>query len=112
MSSGNREPCGKRWPVSDEERAQRIKLAEAMVTLGMTGWCLWLMVPAHRRQQWRMAAIARLQRWTGSAARRAGAGSMRAELASGQENYALPYSLSLWRDWLAAAYDRTRGVTP
>ena len=98
--------------MSDEERAQRIKLAEAMVTLGMTGWCLWLMVPAHRRQQWRMAMLAKLGRLTGSAARRAGAGSMRAELASGQENYALPYSLSLWRDWLAGAYDRTRGVTP
>jgi len=99
--------------VSEEEQlAQGAKLIEALLALGMTGWCLWQMIPQHRKQLWRMSLLSRLGRWTGSAARRAGAGSMRAELASGQENYALPYSLSLWRDWLAAAYDRTRGVTP
>jgi hypothetical protein len=99
--------------VSDEERlAQRIKLAEAMVGLALTLWCLWSMIPQHRRQQWRMRALLTLGRWTGSAARRTGAASMRAELATGQENYVLPYGLALAREQLTVMYDRTRGVTP
>lgn len=98
--------------MSDEELAQRVKLAEAALTLGLTLWCLWSMIPQHRRQLARMSLLTRLHRLTGWAARRTGAGSMRAELASGQENYVLPYSLSLVRDRLAAAYDRARGVTP
>jgi hypothetical protein len=98
--------------VSEEERAQRIKLAEALLSLGMCLWCLWLMIPEHRRQQWKMQRIDRLRRSTDWAARRAGAGSMRAELATGAENYALPYALASLRDRLAAAYDRTRGITP
>ena len=99
--------------MSDEERlAQRLKLIEAMFALAMTGWCLWLMIPQHRRQLWRMGVLAKCQQSTDWAARRAGAGSMRAELASGQENYTLPYGLSLAREQLSAAYDRARGVTP
>ena len=99
--------------MSDEERlAQRLKLIEATFALAMTGWCLWTMIPQHRRQLWRMRLLAKCQRSTDWAARRAGAGSMRAELASGQENYTLPYGLSLAREQLTAAYDRARGVTP
>src|SRR5271156_6683059 len=97
---------------SDETLAQRIKLIEAALTLGLTGWCLWLMVPEHRRRQWRMRLLLTLRLWTGTAARRTGAASMRAELASGQENYALPYGLSLAREQLTVMYDRARGVTP
>jgi len=99
--------------MSEEELpVQRLKMIEACLALGMTGWMLWSMVPVHRRQLWRMGLLARLQGWTGSAARRAGAGSMRAELASGTENYVLPYGLSLLREQLAALYNRTRGITP
>jgi hypothetical protein len=99
--------------VSDEETiAQRIKLTEAALTLGLTLWCLWLMIPEHRRKLWRMALLDRARRWTGWAARRTGAASMRAELATGAENYRLAYGLSLAREWLGAAYDRTRGITP
>jgi hypothetical protein len=98
--------------VSDEERLARMKMAEAFIGLGLSLWCLWLMIPQHRRQLWRMRVLAKCQQSTGSAARRAGAGSMRAELASGQENYALPYGLSLAREQLTAAYDRARGITP
>ena len=97
---------------SDEQVAQRIKLAEAVLTLGMTGWCLWLMVPQHRRLEWRMRMLAGLRRSTDWAARRTAAASMGAELASGHENYALPYGLSLARDRLTVLYDRARGVTP
>lgn len=99
--------------MSEEEQlAQRIKLAEAMIGLALTLWCLWLMIPAHRRQLWRMKALQAGRRWTDWAARRTGAASMGAELASGQENYLLPYGLSLAREQLTVMYDRTRGVTP
>lgn len=98
--------------MSDEEMAQRIKLIEAAVGLSLSLWCLWQMIPEHRRKLWRMRALARLQRLTGSAARRAGAASMRAELATGTENYHLAYGLALVRERLAAVYDRTRGITP
>jgi hypothetical protein len=98
--------------VSEEQLAQRIKLVEAGAALGLTLWCLWSMIPAHRRQLWRMKMLARLRQWTDTAARRTGAASMQAELDSGQQNYALPYGLSLARDQLTVAYDRARGVTP
>jgi hypothetical protein len=99
--------------VSDEERiAQRIKLLEAAIGLGLTLWCLWSMVPLHRRQLWRMGALEMLRQLAGNAARRAGAASMGAELVSGEQNYALPYTLSLAREQLGRAYDRARGVTP
>ena len=99
--------------MSDEERlAQRIKLAEAAMSLGLCLWCLWLMIPEHRRRLWRMRILAGLRQRTDWAARRTGAGSMRAELASGQENYVLPYGLSLARERLIVLYDRARGVTP
>jgi hypothetical protein len=99
--------------VSDEERlAQRLKLAEAAIALGMTAWCLWSMIPAHRRQLWRMRMLAVAHGWTDSAARRTGAASMGVELACGREDYVVPYVLSVGRDRLAAWYDRTRGVTP
>lgn len=98
--------------MSDEEMAQRVKMIEAALSLGITLWVIWTLIPQHRRQLWKMSMLNRLQRWTGSAARRAGAASMRAELASGLENYHLTYALSLARERLADAYDRTRGVTP
>jgi len=99
--------------VSDEERiAQRIKLLEAAISLGLCLWCLWSMIPAHRRQLARMQLLQLARQLAGNAARRAGAASMGAELTSGQQNYALPYTLSLAREQLGRAYDRARGVTP
>jgi hypothetical protein len=90
----------------------RVKLIEAMIGLGLSLYLLWIMVPEHRRQLLRMGLIARAERVTGSAARRAAALSMGAELATGEQNYGLPYLLSLAREQLAAAYDRARGITP
>jgi hypothetical protein len=98
--------------VSDEQFTQRMKLLEAAAGLSLTAWCLWAMIPQHRRQLWTMGLLSRLNRWTDWAARRTGAASMGAELANGHENYAVPYGLSLLRDRLAAAYSRARGVTP
>ncbi len=97
---------------SDEDLAQRVKLIEAAVSLGLCLWCLWLMIPEHRRKLWRMRVLAGLRQRTDWAARRTGAGSMRAELASGLENYVLPYGLSLARERLTVLYDRARGIIP
>ena len=95
--------------MSDKEQAE---LIQALLGIGLSLWMLWQMIPQHRRQLARMRLLLSLQRSMGWAARRAGAASMRAELATQQQNYVLPYSLSLARDRLAAAYDRTRGVAP
>ena len=95
--------------MSDKEQAE---LVQALLGISLSLWMLWMMVPEHRRKLWRMRLLLTARRWTDWAARRAGAAGMRAELAMSQQNYALPYSLSLLREQLAAAYDRTRGVTP
>ena len=99
--------------MSEEERlTQRLKMLEAAISLGLCLWCLWSMIPEHRRQLARMRILLQLRQLAGSGARRAGAASMAAELSTGQRNYVLPYSLSLVREQLGRAYDRARGVTP
>lgn len=95
--------------MSDKEQAE---LVQALLGISLSLWMLWMMVPEHRRKLWRMRLLLTARRWMASAARLAGAGSMRAELASGHQNYALPYSLSLLREHFAALYDRAREVTP
>jgi hypothetical protein len=102
-------------PEQDTERDQltaRLKLIEAGLALGLTLWCLWTMVPEHRRQLLRMGLALRAERVMGNAARRLGVLSMGAELATGEQNYMLPYWLSRAREQAAAAYERARGVTP
>jgi hypothetical protein len=98
--------------VSDDQYANRLKLLEAAAGLSLTAWCLWSVIPEHRRQLWRMGLLSRLHRWTATAARRTAAASMSAELAGGQENYTVPYGLSLLRDRFTIAYERARGITP
>src|SRR5579859_2203353 len=95
-----------------DEMTARLKLIEAMMGLGLTMWCLWLMIPEHRRQLLKMGMIARAERAARAAAHRAGVPAMGFELATGQRNYTLPYVLSLLSDRLAASYERARGVTP
>jgi hypothetical protein len=88
----------------------RLKLIEAALALGLTMWCLWTMIPEHRRQLLKMGLAKRAERVMEGAARRAGAASMGAELATGEQNYVLPYGLALARERLAALYERLRGV--
>lgn len=97
--------------MSDPERdpvTARLRLIEAVLSMALALWCLWSMIPEHRRQLLRMAMVARAQRAAGSAARRAGAASMGAELVTGQQNYTLAYALSLARDDLSRIYERVR----
>lgn len=90
----------------------RLKLIEVLMGLALTFWCLWTMVPEHRRQLLKMSVVLRAERAAGRAARRAGALSMGAELVTGQQNYSLAYGLSLLREQLVIMYDQARGVTP
>jgi hypothetical protein len=91
---------------------QRLKLAEAAIGLALSLWCLWSMIPEHRRLEWRMRCLLKAQDLTGMCARRTGVLSMRAELATGRQEYTLAYSLALVREHFTAMYDRARGVTP
>ena len=96
----------------DEEQATAwLQAAEAILGLVVSLWCLWLMIPEHRRQLGIMRLIMGAQTMTAGLARRTGAASMRAELATGQSSYWAPYALSLARDGLGRAYDRARGIT-
>lgn len=90
----------------------RLKLLEVLMGLALTFWCLWTMIPEHRRQLMKMRLIAQAERVAQNAARRAGALSMGAELATGQQNYSMAYGLSLLREQLAIMYDQARGITP
>jgi hypothetical protein len=99
--------------VSEEERmVQRLKLAEAAIGLALSVWCLWSMIPEHRRLEWRMRCLLKAQDLTGMCARRTGVLSMEAELATGHENYTLAYGFSVARERLAVMYDQARGITP
>lgn len=97
--------------MDEDELQRRAELIQALLSLAVAAWMLWTMVPEHRRREWRMRLLLAGRKMTGTCARRAGAASMRAELATGQPEYTVTYGLSLAREWLARAYDRTRGVT-
>lgn len=98
--------------MEEERLAAVLQAIEAVLGLALSLWCLWTMIPEHRRQLARMRLIMGAQTMTADFARRTGAASMRAELATGQSSYWAPYALSLTRDWLGEAYERARGITP
>ncbi|SRR6266702_1533286 len=96
----------------DEDTELRLRIAVQVLGLAYSIWMIWtLIVPPHQRQLLKMRALRAAQAMTAGSARRAGAASMAAELATGEENYALPYALSLARERLARGYDRIRGIT-
>lgn len=97
----------------DSDKTQRaLEVIERVLSMSLAGWMLWTMTPEHQRQALKMRLLSRAQMVTGRAASLTAAGSMRAELAHGLDNYALPYVLSLGREALGRAYDRARSVTP
>lgn len=99
--------------MPDSDLARRLRtayLALALVYLAAVMWTV--LVPPHRRTELRLRLYRSSGRVMSRLARRTGAASMGHELATGQQEYGLPYRLSLARDALARAYDRTRNVTP
>lgn len=100
--------------MDEDQAARRLKLIEALMSLGLAAWMLWTMIPQHNRQILKMRLILAGQKTTARCARLAGALSMGAELASGREPdgaYAVPLGLSHARDWLGRCYDKARNVS-
>lgn len=97
----------------DSDRTQRtLEALQQALSMSLAGWMLWTMVPEHQRQAFKMRILLTGQKIAGKGASLTAAASMRAELTSGLDNYALPYVLSLARELLGRAYDRARSVTP
>lgn len=101
--------------MEDSPPADRLSqaLARAYLVLCLTYmvWAVWTMVlPEHKRQTLRLALLRWSAQVTNRLARRTGAASIRQEALTGHSDYRLTYRLSIARDQLMAAYDRTRGV--
>jgi len=96
----------------DEDTELRLRIAVQVLSAVYAIWMIWMViVPPHQRELLKMRALRTAQRAMTATARRAGAASMAAELATGEQNYTLPYALSVARDKLARGYDRLRGIT-
>ena len=93
-----------------EARARTaVLLMSALAELAYMGAVVWMqLLPEHRKQEIRMRAAARLRDLLDRFAHRAGAAGIRQEAETGQENYALPYMLSVARDIAGHAYERAR----
>lgn len=103
----SRQPGG-----TSEDQARRVLLILYLAgELGYLAWMAWAMLPEHRKILLKMRAARRGRLMTRAAARRAGAASMRAELATGQRSYTLPLALARLGDALDRAYERCRDVT-
>jgi hypothetical protein len=101
--------------VEDSPPTDRLSraLARAYLVLCLTYmvWAVWTMVlPEHKRTAMKLGLL----RWSALVmnrlARRTGAASIRQEALTGHSDYRLTYRLSLTRDQLMTAYDRSRGA--
>lgn len=97
----------------DSTLARRLRIAYLALSLTYLAAVMWVMlVPAHKRTEWRLRLYLSSSQVMSRLARRTGAASMGHELATGRQEYGLPYRLSLARLALERAYDRARNVTP
>jgi hypothetical protein len=93
--------------MDDGQRAARLRLIQAGLSLVYLAAVVWMMmVPPHRRAELKLRAISAARNMASGSARRAGDASMAVEIRTGCEDYRLPYRLSLAREWLARAYER------
>lgn len=98
-------------PQHEEEGIPQILASlYLLVSLAYLLWMLWLMVPDHHKTMCRMRLLRSSSRVMSRLARHAGAASISRELATGLEQYGVPYRLARWSLELDAAYDRARGV--
>lgn len=74
-------------------------------------WAAWNLTPEHQRTEWRLRLLRSCALATSRAARHTAAGSMRRELATGDQLYSVPLWLALCRAALDRAYDAARDVT-
>lgn len=97
-------------PQQQEDTPPLLASLYLLLSLGYLLWMLWLMVPDHRKTMLRMRLLRSSSRVMNRLARHAGAASISRELATGLEQYGVPYRLARWSLALDAAYDRARGV--
>lgn len=96
----------------EDRLARRLELAAK--TLGLVyglaslAWLVWIMIPEHQRKLMAMRGTEAIRRGAERTACRTGHQAMGQELASGIENYALPYACSLVREKAAEVYERIR----
>ena len=95
----------------DREPAPWLATLYLLLQLCISLWVIWEMIPSHRKRAMLMRAHLAGQKTTAACARRAGAASMRAELATGHAEYSVPLGLSRLRDAFGEAYDKARNVT-
>lgn len=98
-------------PQQEEGMPQLLVSLYLLLSLAYLVWMLWLMVPDHHKTMLRMRLLRSSSRVMSRLARHAGAASISRELATGLEQYGLPYRLACWSLALDAAYDRARNVT-
>lgn len=97
-------------PQQEEAIPQLLASLYLLFSLAYLLWMLWLMVPEHRKTMLRMRLLRSSSQATSRLARHAGAASISRELATGLEQYGVPYRLARWSLALDAAYERARGV--
>lgn len=97
-------------PQQQEDTPQLLAGLYLLLSLAYLLWMLWLMVPDHHKTMLRMRLLRSSSRAMSRLARHAGVASMSRELATGCEQYGVPFRLASWSLELDAAYDRARGV--
>lgn len=88
-------------------------LARAYLVLCLTYmvWAVWTMVlPEYRRQMMKLGLLRWCAQGMNRLARRTGAASIRQEALTGHSDYRITYRLSIARDQLMAAYNRSRAA--
>lgn len=96
--------------TDSQDTEARVRLLVAFLSLVYSAWMIWMLIPQHHRQLCQMRILAMGRATARKCARHAGVAAMHAELATAQQNYTLPYSLSVLGDWLGHLYDKTRNV--
>lgn len=97
---------------TDSTLARRLRIAYLALSLTYLAAVMWtVLVPQHKRTEWKLRLLRSSTQVTSRLARRTGAASMAHELQTGRQEYGLPYRLSLARDAAAQAYQRARDVT-
>ena len=96
----------------DEDTARRLELTTKalglLYALASILYLMWVLIPEHKKRLMAMRAAETVRRATGRLAFRTGHLAMGHELASGVENYTLPYLLSRARDKAVTVYGKLR----
>jgi hypothetical protein len=95
-----------------DQVARLLSRVYLILCIAYMAWAVWhLMVPDHKKTEWRLRLLRSSALVMSRLARRTGAASLHREAVTGQQAYDVPYRLSLARVALERAYDRARNVS-